>query len=154
MYAGAHSENKPPKRQRARIYRTGEIFSRTVFEFQEPEMNRFYKYLYWDEKIPDKKKNRIRRRLKFCRRARPYYVLTLCKGADQLEIYNSLILLQPYYRKNQRLIIGIAASYHGALGLVRQIAGECYAENKNADLKKYLAEKQGRGEAEAAYGGS
>ena len=39
------------------------------------------------------------------------------------------------------LIVGIAADYAGAAKIVQQIAAECYAENGDADLKKYLAER-------------
>lgn len=73
-------------------------------------------------------------------------MLVLSEGEDQLEIYNSLVLLQSYYRKNPRFIIGIAAGYEGAVDMVRQMAEDCYRKNKNADLKKYLAEQTEAGE--------
>lgn len=104
-------------------------------------MHKFYKYLYWDEEIPEKKRNRMKWRLKVSKRSLPCYVLTLCEGSDQLEIYNSFVLLQSYYRRNPRFVIGIAGSYDGAVCIVRQIAEECYKKNKDADLKKYLTER-------------
>lgn len=107
----------------------------------EVEVHKFYKYLYWDENIPEKKRNRIKWRLKVSKRDAPCYVLTLSEGRDQLEIYNSLILLQSYYRKNPRFIIGIAAGYEGAVNMVRQMAEDCYRKNGDADLKKYLVEQ-------------
>ena len=107
----------------------------------EVEVHKFYKYLYWDENIPEKKRNRIKWRLKVSKRDKPCYVLALSEGNDQLEIYNSLVLLQSYYRKNPRFIVGIAAGYEGAVGMVQQMAEACYRKNNNADLKKYLAEQ-------------
>lgn len=104
-------------------------------------MHKFYKYLYWDESIPEEKRNRIKWRLKVSRRDKPCYVLTVSEGNGQLEIYNSLILLQSYFRKNPRFIIGIAGGFEAAVGMVQQIAEECYRKNKDADLKKYLAER-------------
>jgi len=104
-------------------------------------VHKFYKYLYWDEKIPEGKRNRIKWRLKVSKRDKPCYVLALSEGRDQLEIYNSLLLLQPYFRRNPRFIIGIAAGYEAAVGIVRQIAEDCYAKNGDADLKRYLAER-------------
>lgn len=104
-------------------------------------MHKFYKYLYWDENIPEEKRNRIKWRLKVSKKDKPCYVLTLSEGRDQLEIYNSLLLLQSYFRRNPRFIIGIAAGYEAAVGMVQQIAEECYTKNKDADLKKYLAER-------------
>jgi len=102
-------------------------------------MQKFYKYLYWDENIPEKKRNQIKWRLKVSKRSMPCYVLTLCNGPDQLEIYNSLILLQSYYRRNPRFIIGIAGNYEAAVNMVKRLAEDCYAENGDLDLKKYLA---------------
>ncbi len=107
-------------------------------------MHKFYKNLYWDEKIPEKKRNRIKWCLKVSKRAKPCYVITLCNGPDQLEIYNSWVLLQPYYRKNPRFIIGIAGSNGAAVEIVQKIAEDCYRKNKDADLKKYLAQQTSR----------
>lgn len=104
-------------------------------------MHKIYKYLYWDEKIPERQKNRIKWRLKVAKRDFPCYVLTLNEGRDQLDIYHSFVLLQPYFRKKAKFIVGIAADYGGALGIVKRIAGECYEKNGDADLKKYLAER-------------
>lgn len=105
------------------------------------EVHKFYKYLYWDENIPEKKKNRIKWRLKVSKQDTPCYVLTLSEGNDQLEIYNSLVLLQSYYRKNPKFIIGIAAGYESAVNMVQQMAEDCYRKNGDADLKRYLAER-------------
>lgn len=102
-------------------------------------MHRFYKYLYWDERIPEKNRDRIRWRLKVAKRDRPCYVLALNEGRDQLDIYNSLVLLQSYFRKSSKFIIGIAADYGGAVEILQKIAQECYEKNGNGDLKGYLA---------------
>ncbi len=105
----------------------------------EVKVHKFYKYLYWDENIPEKKRNRIKWRLKVSKRDIPCYVLTLCEGEDQLD--NSAVLLQSYFRKNPKFIIGIAGGYGAAVGMVQQITEECYRKNKDADLKRYLAER-------------
>lgn len=107
----------------------------------ECKVHKFYKYLYWDENIPEKKRNRIKWRLKVSKRDNPCYVLILSEGVDQLEIYNSLVFLQPYYRNHPKFIIGIASGYEEAVNMVQQIAEDCYLKNGNADLKKYLAER-------------
>lgn len=104
-------------------------------------MEKFYKYLYWDEAVPEKDRNRIKWRIKVGKRSKPCFVVTLSMGPDQLEIYNSLILLQKYYRENPRFIIGIAKDYDGAVGIVKKIAEECYLQNGNLRLKDYLAER-------------
>ena len=103
------------------------------------EVHRFYKYLYWDEKIKEKSRDRIKWRLKVSKRDMPCYVLTWNEGSDQLDIYSSPVLLQSYFRKNPKFIVGIAADYEGAVKILQQIVEECYRENRNADLKGYLA---------------
>ncbi len=104
-------------------------------------MHKFYKYLYWDGNIPEKNRNRIKWRLKVSKPSKPCHVITWCDGQDQLEIYNSLFLVQPYFRRNPRFIIGIAQNHEAAVELVQQIVEECYAKNKDVNLKKYLAER-------------
>ena len=79
--------------------------------------------------------------MKVAKRDRPCYVLALNEGNDLLDIYHSFVLLQPYFRKRQKFIVGIAADYDGALEILQQIVQECYAKNRDADLKKYLAER-------------
>lgn len=107
----------------------------------EIKVHKLYKYLYWDEKIPEKNRDRIKWRLKVSKRDRPCYVLALNEGSDQLDIYHSFVLLQSYFRKRHKFIVGVAADYDGALEILQQIAKECYEKNRDADLKKYLAER-------------
>ena len=114
-------------------------YSGVPFRHKGVGVHRFYKYLYWDDKIKEKSRDRIKWRLKVSKRDKPCYVLTWNEGSDQLDIYSSLVLLQSYFRKNPRFIVGIAADYEGAVNVVQQIVEECYRKNKNADLKGYLA---------------
>ena len=106
-------------------------------------MQKFCKDIYWDDMIPEKKQNQIKWRIKVSfRKMKPVYLVSLCEGQDQLEIFFSPVLLQKYYREHPRMIIGIAASYEGALDIVRQITEECYAKYQNCDLKYYLAQRE------------
>lgn len=105
----------------------------------EVKVHKLYKYLYWDENIPEKNRDRIKWRLKVAKRDKPCYVLTVNEGSGQFDIYHSFVLLQSYFRKSSKFIVGIAADYDGAVEIVQQIARECYEKNHDADLKKYLA---------------
>ena len=107
----------------------------------EVKVHKLYKYLYWDENIPEKNRDRIKWRLKVAKRDKPCYVLTLSEGRDQLDIYHSFVLLQSYFWNSSKFIIGIAANYDGAIEILQRIVSECYEKNQNADLKKYLAER-------------
>ena len=104
-------------------------------------MLRFYKDLYWDDSIPQKKQNQIKWRLKVFKPSKTCFVITLNEGTDQLDIYNSQIFLQKYFKKHPKTVIGIAASYDGAGDIVVRITQECYQKNQNGDLKTYLAQK-------------
>lgn len=99
---------------------------------------KFYKNLYIGESI--KKPNKVKRKLKHYAKQLKVFVIMLAAGDGQLEICHNVILGQPYYKKkeNAPYVIGIAGSYDEALAIVCRIAEEAFAQNQNADLKKYL----------------
>lgn len=101
---------------------------------------KFYKNLYIGETIKDAKK--VKRKLITGAGQLGIYVITLCKGRDQLEIYHCAFLQQKYYRKNPPFIVGIAGGYDEAVEIVRKIAEEAYASNGNCDLKKYILDRK------------
>lgn len=101
---------------------------------------KFYKNLYVGSTVRDVHK--VKRKLITNAGQLGIYVITLCKGRDQLEIYHCALLQQRYYRKNPPYIIGIANGYEEALELVRQIAEEAYRQRGDCDLKKYLLDKK------------
>lgn len=100
---------------------------------------RFYKNLYVGDTV--KKPNQIKNKLKRGSKLLGIYVVALASGEDQLEIYHSLLLQQPYYKEKNPFIIGIAASYDEAVSIVCRITEETVEQNQNADLKKYLSER-------------
>lgn len=100
---------------------------------------KFYKNLYVGDTV--KKTNQIKWKLKRNAKLPTIYVLALASGDDQLEIYHSLLLQQPSFKKANPYIIGIAGSYDEAVELVCRITQEAIAQNGTADLKKYLSER-------------
>lgn len=107
---------------------------------------KFYKKLYVGDTI--KKPNQIKRKLKRYAKLPSVYVIALASGKDQLEIYNSLLLQQPYYKERETYIVGIAGSYKEAVSLVCRITEEAVSKNGTADLKNYLS-KQVKSERKA-----
>ena len=101
---------------------------------------KFYKKLYVGNTIKDVRK--IKRKLLLNVGQLGIYVIALCKGRDQLEIYHCAFLQQKYYRKNPPYIVGIANGYDEAVEIVRQIAIEAYECNRNCDLKKYILDRK------------
>ena len=100
---------------------------------------KFYKKLYVGDTV--KKPNQIKWKLKHGSKLPNIYVLALASGEDQLEIYHSLLLQQPFYKEKNPYIIGIATSHEEAVEIVCKITKEAIAQNGSADLKKYLSDK-------------
>ncbi len=97
---------------------------------------KFYKNLYFGDTI--KKPNQIKRKLKRYAKLPNIYLVALAKGNDQLEVFHSLLLQQPYYKENSPYIVGIAGNYDEAVSVVCRITKEAVEETGQADLKKYL----------------
>lgn len=101
---------------------------------------KFYKNLYVGNTVKDVKK--VKRKLLLNAGQIGIYVIALCKGKDQMEIYHCAFLQQKYYRKYPPYIIGIANGYDEAVEIVQQIAKEAYECNGNCDLKQYILDRK------------
>lgn len=64
------------------------------------------------------------------------YVITFTKNQDLLEIYQSVQLIQKFYKKNPPYIIGIADGYNNAVELVQKILSDALEEVAITDLNK------------------
>lgn len=101
---------------------------------------KFYNDLYIGEGIKNEKK--IKRRLSLYIGQLSVYVLALCKGKDQLEIYHCAILKQPYYRKHQPYVVGLASSYQEALDLTVKIMDDAMLYTGKPDIKEFIGVKE------------
>lgn len=99
---------------------------------------KFYRYLYVGDKIKEPAK--VKRKLKH-HGGQFVYVICLAKGDDQLEIYHSAYLKQPYYRYHPPVVVGIASDYEEAVEIVVTITKECLAATGGCNLKEYLKQK-------------
>lgn len=71
------------------------------------------------------------------------FVLILPENkADQIEIINSRLLRQSYYEKNIPLVVGFAKDYDSACSLITDLAQCAIAKYGNADIKKYILDKE------------
>ena len=61
---------------------------------------------------------------------------------NHLEIYNSVLLLQPDYPHEDFFVVGIEKGYEDAVELVEQIVQEVYNETKGADIRSYILKKE------------
>lgn len=72
------------------------------------------------------------------------YLLTMPSNSrNSLDIINAAYLQQPYYKRQQMKVIGIAMSYEEALQVLQQIVTEVYQETHQMDIKGYIESKQG-----------
>ncbi len=99
----------------------------------------YYSSLYLGKNMDDKRLGRIKKQLLHHPAKADVCLITLSRnGFDQLDLYESSLLEKSYYRKNPPFIIGIADDRDEAVGLVCQIALECYLKTGNCMLKEYL----------------
>lgn len=101
----------------------------------------FYRNLYVGASIKDPDK--VRQNLLIGKGQLTIYVITLSPsgpgpGANQLEIFHSANLKQPYYRENPPFIIGIASGKEEAVGIVRDLVQEAYDRTGSGDVRAYL----------------
>lgn len=99
----------------------------------------YYPRLYLSEGINREKLEKLKKVLAVKPKKAGVYLLALPHNtSDQLDIYESKYLQRKYYDNNPLYIIGIAADYGEAVGIVEQIAGEAWAARGDAELRKYL----------------
>lgn len=67
-----------------------------------------------------------------------FFILTIEAGPDQLAIYPAYCLQQPFYRKHQPEIVGLAKDYDEANALVMRIVEDSLKHTGECNLKEYL----------------
>ncbi len=102
---------------------------------------RYYKHLYLTEGI--RKKEKVIRKLEKNQLQMNIHIITLSQNEeDQLEIYNSMILLQPEFPHDDFFVVGIAKGYEDAVEMVEEITQEVYNKTKGADIRSYILERE------------
>lgn len=97
---------------------------------------RFYKKLYISPSL-QKKKRQIVWRLKMGKVMPFVYVITLAEQNDLMNIYQGIVLKQPYYRKNPPFVIGIADSHGAAVELVQHILMDIHDKTGSYDIRAF-----------------
>jgi len=67
-----------------------------------------------------------------------YLITIAANGIDQLDVINSFYLFQNTVYRRCPMIVGIAKGQEEAIGIVKQITEETYAEKQNGNIKDYL----------------
>ena len=95
--------------------------------------------LYLGEGIASEKLDKIKKRLEKKPLLANVYLITPARNpADQLDIFDARQLVQPHYKNEEFLVLGIASGYEEALQLIEQIAGECLEARGDCNLREYL----------------
>ncbi|MCH4034311.1 MAG: hypothetical protein LKE85_10025 [Lachnospiraceae bacterium] len=78
------------------------------------------------------------------------WVITPCggkqsePGANQLEFFHCMMLHQPWYKKRDLFVVGLAEGRAEAIELIARITRDCIAATGGTDLKAFLfPEEQG-----------
>ena len=102
---------------------------------------RFYKDLYFGESV---KRHTFSKWQLFHGKGRlnTFCIMRSSSGGDQLDIVNSMILKQPYYKSNPAYVYGIAGSYEEALDIVVKITQEAVSAGFEGRLLDYLESDQ------------
>lgn len=103
---------------------------------------KYYHALYISEKLIPKKKEMLDKLEKKQLQFEKYLIVLTEKGTNQLEIFNSALLMQNSLLKEELFVVGIADGYNEALELVEKIAGQVYDETKGLDIRNYILRSQ------------
>lgn len=102
----------------------------------------FYVDLYVGESL-ENRRDKIIKKLKAEKFQLNCYVIALTENPrNQLEFFDSVLLMQKNYRRDNLFIVGIASGYDEALEIIREITEDTYRKNKDADIRKYILEQQ------------
>lgn len=69
---------------------------------------------------------------------RVWLISLASNGRDQLDIFDARNLYQPVFRARCPMIVGVAADYEEAVGLVIQMAEEAYLSRGEGDIRGWL----------------
>ena len=97
---------------------------------------RFVKHLYIGESVRDSEK--IKENLLHNKIQPSVFVISISESSDQLDIIESKYLLQPFWDKENLLIVGIAGNHGEAVRLVTSMIEKTVRETGTAEVKKYL----------------
>lgn len=103
---------------------------------------KYYRHLYLTEGL-EKKKDKIIKKLENQKFQPSIHIIVLAENEkNHLEIYNSVLLLQPDFPGKDFFVAGIARSYDDALELVEMITDEVYQATGGTDIRSYIIEKE------------
>lgn len=102
---------------------------------------RWYRHLYVGERA-GRHRFSIIQKIRLDQLQPEVYVITpASNGNNILDIHPSSSLLQPYYKEQDLLILGIAVGHQEAMEVAGEIVDEMYRKTGELDLEQFLEEK-------------
>ena len=100
---------------------------------------KFAQNLYLGEGIAPEKLDKLKKRLNKKPLLANVYLTTPARNpADQLDIFDARQLVQPHYKDEEFLVLGMASGYEDALQLIERVTGECLKARGDCNLREYL----------------
>ena len=100
---------------------------------------KFAQNLYLGEGIAPEKLDKLKKRLNKKPLLANVYLITPARNpADQLDIFDARQLVQPHYKDEEVLVLGMASGYEDALQLIERVTGECLKARGDCNLREYL----------------
>lgn len=100
---------------------------------------KFAQNLYLGEGIAPEKLDKLKKRLNKKPLLANVYLITPARNRrDQLDIFDARQLVQPHYKDEEFLVLGMASGYEDALQLIERITGECLKARGDCNLREYL----------------
>ena len=100
---------------------------------------KFAQNLYLGEGIAPEKLDKLKKRLNKKPLLANVYLITPSRNPeDQLDIFDARQLVQPHYKDEEFLVLGMASGYEDALQLIERVTGECLKARGDCNLREYL----------------
>ena len=103
---------------------------------------KYYHNLYLSEGFHDKKAEILDKLERKETQLNKYLVVLSKNSNNQLEIFDSILLIQKIYEMDYLFVVGIADGYDGALEMIEKLTQEVYDITRGTDIRNYFLEKQ------------
>lgn len=116
-------------------------FLTSFFGYDDRKLGmQFYNKLYIGESIKHPK--RVKWKLRVAAGQFNVHLITISENGDnQLECFHNGLLKQKVFRRQRLFVVGIAADYEEAIGLIEQITADCVNETGTGNIKAFLLDK-------------
>lgn len=103
---------------------------------------KFYCNLYVSEELKGREREIIYKLRHDQVQLNKYIIVFAQSMKNHLEFYDSVLLLQKCWGKENLFVVGIADGYESALNLVARIVSEVYEATGDVQIRTYLSEQQ------------